>query len=1375
MAAILGLGLTPVAAAPMGGVVVAGDASFAGIGTANTTIRQASDRAVIEWQGFDLAADESVEFIVPNSTSATLNHIVGSAASQLSGTVRSNGAVYFVNPNGLVFDAASRVMANGFLASTSPISSQSFMQGSLTSHGDHSASVVLNGTVTAESIIAKAGQVTVGGNLSGSTIELRSTTLTEIGAVAVITAAPSGTVMIWSDGHTDYQGSIIAPLGMVEVSGKQTLSYRGSVNSRTADGRRGSLLLDPAKVEIVETAGSDSTVTYITRYDLTEALDGNHVTINATDNTTTGLTAPSFVSSTNGSITVKSIIDSTGNGNSGNLTLTADVIKLEAAIKIKGSLTLNSQTVADGSASVSLGADIATTGGVTINSNGGNLVLTGNVTVSGGAVELNLGTGNYDQDSTNGYILDTSGKNLTLTAGALVRKSGTGVIFRIGEGSLTIGNGSTVVKASQTQTLPFTQQPGYQIDDGDHTEFDAATAYYFTTDTDAALADDKTSVGGTSNFWLPIEALGGIASKVTTPTVQTTVAGLGIRFTDGDFGWSEVGTITDTPIVTRGFDATKPAYLYNVTNPSLPATIANFSALHFAGSNSLGAATLNVSSAIVFDPNSTTSFSGDTVLKTPKVVFDGTVTATGHDFTVDSETAVLNYQGTVPKAANLWFKGAGLKMTGQTELDGQDLFIDIGTGVADFGGNPNNGGSFFDDQNNLVSLKTSGANIFYHGGKLQYGTIEFTYKDGAPDDASVFYSSNFFAADQTLTTSDIPRFPERLDFDFANSDLRGNSRGIMVMVDGLATLDGIDYNPSNAVTINAKGITVSGTASRFGGNLSLVNLDANQSITVSAALTGGGSLNLYSNAGDLNLSAGLTAGTAIRLETKGGDVNLGSSLTSGADGLYFDVGNGMVILTAAVTSQGGAVTLNFDEQGGYNNTNNGANAVGYSWTSTNQDIEIKTTRLTLGTGAGFVLGSGKLIHNLPRFIGFNPGKNYYFTSDLALTSDQIFAINGDGLAEVHSLDDLNNGKRGPRFYETTVGSGSYSYNALYPDAPDPGSRVVFWNVRNEQVSVDLSPYRIEFGGWQNSFRGTLNLNNSQLARVQEDTILKGNITLGSGGLMLEDRAKLIGGTITTAANQNLVLQFDTVFTQAAGDSRLDAGDNSLIISSPTQASGYIRLLREDNRFASLSLDAPNSWVKLVSRDKLIITHIHSGSLVLESQDRIIASEVQASSINFNAKGEVSISGTFGRASGSAQSVSLTNSSAGLVLGAVNSDSSISLTGRGSVIITGSLSAQAAIEIDQPITLVTDTAFNSRDGAIHLSSTVNAINSATLAGLSLNAGAAGVVSLEGGIGQLARLGWLEIRADRFYSFAIPITTVNSLTRLNSNGLAVNRRW
>ena len=234
-------------AAPTGGNVVGGNANIT-VSGANTNIIQSSNRAAIDWQSFSVAANESVNFTVPNG-GATLNRVVGSQASLIQGTVRSNGTLYLVNPNGLVLDAGSQISAQNFIATTSNIDPAKFMQG---------------------------GKVTLGSSATNARISLKGT----------ITAADRGIVGIFAP-KVENQGTIIANLGSVVLAGVQSsvidFTGDGLINFElgATTGRAGENLLASNK-GVINAAGGHVTLTAQGAESLFNAIVENTGSINAT-------------------------------------------------------------------------------------------------------------------------------------------------------------------------------------------------------------------------------------------------------------------------------------------------------------------------------------------------------------------------------------------------------------------------------------------------------------------------------------------------------------------------------------------------------------------------------------------------------------------------------------------------------------------------------------------------------------------------------------------------------------------------------------------------------------------------------------------------------------------------------------------------------------------------------------------------------------------------------------------------------------------------------------------------------------------------------------------------------------------------------------
>ncbi|MCT7952931.1 filamentous hemagglutinin N-terminal domain-containing protein, partial [Ancylothrix sp. C2] len=109
------------------------------------------------------------------------------------------------------------------------------------------------------------GRVFIGGDYKGQgTIPNASRTYVSQGSNILADALLSGDggrVIVWADEIAGFSGNIsarggsnIGNGGFVEISGKQSLIFDGSVNLNADNGRLGTLLLDPQNIRIVESA-----------------------------------------------------------------------------------------------------------------------------------------------------------------------------------------------------------------------------------------------------------------------------------------------------------------------------------------------------------------------------------------------------------------------------------------------------------------------------------------------------------------------------------------------------------------------------------------------------------------------------------------------------------------------------------------------------------------------------------------------------------------------------------------------------------------------------------------------------------------------------------------------------------------------------------------------------------------------------------------------------------------------------------------------------------------------------------------------------------------------------------------------------------------
>jgi filamentous hemagglutinin family protein len=112
-------------ALPLGQQVVSGQADFSARG--NSLAVTNSPNAIIHWQGFSISAGEAVRFIQQSASSSVLNRVVGQDPSRIFGLLQSNGRVFLINPNGILFGPGAVIDVNGLFASTLDISNQDFL------------------------------------------------------------------------------------------------------------------------------------------------------------------------------------------------------------------------------------------------------------------------------------------------------------------------------------------------------------------------------------------------------------------------------------------------------------------------------------------------------------------------------------------------------------------------------------------------------------------------------------------------------------------------------------------------------------------------------------------------------------------------------------------------------------------------------------------------------------------------------------------------------------------------------------------------------------------------------------------------------------------------------------------------------------------------------------------------------------------------------------------------------------------------------------------------------------------------------------------------------------------------------------------------
>lgn len=242
-------------ALPTDPVVASGSASFSQSGGNLTIIN--SPNAIINWGSFSIGAGEAARFLQQNPGSAVLNRVIGQDPSLILGQLSSNGRVFLINPNGILFGAGSRVDVAGLVASTLKMTDADFLAGRMRFTGDGSEKGIDNRgsitTGTGGSVYLFAPDVTNNGLITapggdvllaaGRSIEIADATNP---ALRVILSAPEGKAV--------NIGQVVAEGGRIGMHGA-LVSNSGTLNASSAVAEGGKIYLRATeRIDLTETS-----------------------------------------------------------------------------------------------------------------------------------------------------------------------------------------------------------------------------------------------------------------------------------------------------------------------------------------------------------------------------------------------------------------------------------------------------------------------------------------------------------------------------------------------------------------------------------------------------------------------------------------------------------------------------------------------------------------------------------------------------------------------------------------------------------------------------------------------------------------------------------------------------------------------------------------------------------------------------------------------------------------------------------------------------------------------------------------------------------------------------------------------------------------
>ncbi len=276
---LIGVFPSMVFALPTGGTVQAGSATINQPSSQQMTIQQTTEKAIIDWQEFGIGSAEQVDFQLSQG-GVTLNRVTGNDVSNIFGKLTSNGDLWLINPNGILFGANSQVDVHGLLATTSDISNADFLssnynfgipsslsstiinQGSITAAEGGLVALVAPGVQNMGIITARLGKVSLASGKT-FTVDLYGDQLINLGVDSQVMGQVTGMDGEVLSSLVTNSGSIFADGGLVrmDVNAAQgivdrVINMEGVVQARSVSEQNGTIILSGGEAGEVHVTGT---------------------------------------------------------------------------------------------------------------------------------------------------------------------------------------------------------------------------------------------------------------------------------------------------------------------------------------------------------------------------------------------------------------------------------------------------------------------------------------------------------------------------------------------------------------------------------------------------------------------------------------------------------------------------------------------------------------------------------------------------------------------------------------------------------------------------------------------------------------------------------------------------------------------------------------------------------------------------------------------------------------------------------------------------------------------------------------------------------------------------------------------------------------
>ncbi|HVI57155.1 MAG TPA: YDG domain-containing protein [Luteibacter sp.] len=631
-----------------GGQIVAGSGAIRQNG-ATTTISQNSQHLSLNWQSFDIAPNETVNFVQPGRDAIAVNRILGNSASEIYGHLNANGQVWLINPNGVLFGQGAQVNVGGLVASTLDTPDSSLASDTRSFSGNGKGSIVNKGAIHA----ANGGYVA----LLGNTVSNQGTIGARLGTVAMgggsaVTLTFDGSQLLHLQIDRSTLDNLVENRQLVQADGGRvlmtagaadsllasTVNNTGVVRAQTVENRNGQIVLlggmQAGHVNVegtldasAPTGGNGGSIETSAAFAHIGAasidasapkgkagtwlVDPYDLTIDAT-------AAATMSTTLNGGTNVTETTTATGaTGNGVQNAAGVGDINVNSAIawsNAASTLTL------DAYRGINVNAPISGAGRVVLNANGnggnGNIILASGGTIAGGAGVTLTAANNFINNAGSAALGSASGRWLVYSSDpALDTRGGLSPQFMqyaasAGATPLGAGNGFLYKLAPTLTVTGLTGTVGKVYDNTNAASFAGANL------TTTGLTDGDTIVGATGGTYATVNA--GSNIRVTSPGA---IGNFSIADSTGAipvFGYTlagtpvsaRVGQITPKPLTaqivgnpTKTYDGTTTATLgtsnYEIDGfvSGQSATVKQPSSIAYAGSDA-GSVALNATFSV---------------------------------------------------------------------------------------------------------------------------------------------------------------------------------------------------------------------------------------------------------------------------------------------------------------------------------------------------------------------------------------------------------------------------------------------------------------------------------------------------------------------------------------------------------------------------------------------------------------------------------------------------------------------------------------------------------------------------------------------------------------------------------------------------------